>query len=87
MAQIDPTFLAAALALQPGEITPVPIKSVYGYHLIKVDSTNAHPASPAEKGAYAAALLTARAAQFQQVIPPYLQSLRQKAKIVNYLAQ
>ncbi len=87
MTQIDPTFLQAALSLKAGEITPAPVKSVFGYHLIKVDSTSAAPASAEEKVAYAAALQTARDAQFKQIIPAYIQALRAKGNVVNYLAQ
>lgn len=85
MTNIDPTFLAAALALNTGEVTPSPVKSVFGYHLIKVDSTSLAPASPQERAQYAAAVAAARSAQFQQIIPVYLQSLRAQARVLNYI--
>ncbi len=85
MTNIDPTFLAAAVALSSGQISPTPVKSIYGYHLIKVDSTNAAPASPAERAQYASVLATARESQYKAIIPPYLQQLRAQAKINNYL--
>ena len=87
MTQIDPTFLAAALTLKAGEVTPTPIKSIFGYHLIKVDSTSNDPASKDEKVAYTAALQTARDAQYKQIIPAYIQSLRSRPGVINYLAQ
>lgn len=31
----DPDFEEAALELKPGEITPQPVRSRFGYHLIK----------------------------------------------------
>lgn len=80
----DPNFLKAALALKPGEVTPTPVKSQYGYHLIKIDSTSAAP-TPADKALYDAAASAARTQQIQQAIPAYVQGLRSRAKIVNYL--
>ncbi len=85
MTNIDPTFLAAAIGLSAGQISPAPVKSIYGYHLIKVDSTNAAPASPTEKAQYAAVIATARESQYKALIPPYLLQLRAQAKINNYL--
>lgn len=85
MNNIDPTFLAAAVSLGAGQTTPTPVKSIYGYHLIKVDSTNAAPASPAEKAQYATVITNARESQYKAIIPPYLLQLRAQAKINNYL--
>lgn len=82
---IDQSFLAAAIALSAGQISPAPVKSIYGYHLIKVDSTNASPASPTERAQYAAALTSIRDSQYQTIIPVYLLKLRAQAKINNYL--
>jgi len=82
--QFDPNFLKAALALKPGEVTPTPVKSSYGYHLIKIDSTSAAP-TPADKKLYDDAATASRAQQIQQAVQPYVLSLRSRAKIVNYL--
>lgn len=80
----DPNFLKAALALKPGEVTPTPVKSQYGYHLIKIDSTSAAP-TPADKKRYDDAATAARTQQIQQAIPAYVQGLRSRAKVVDYL--
>jgi len=80
----DPTFLKATLALQPGQVTPTPVKSTYGYHLIKIDSTSAAP-TPADKKRYDDAATAARTQQIQQAVQPYVLGLRTRAKIVNYL--
>ncbi len=85
MTNIDQTFLTAAVSLPAGQITPTPVKSVYGYHLIKVDSTNTAPASPAERAQYASVIANARDSQYKALIPPYLLRLRAQAKINNYL--
>jgi hypothetical protein len=81
----DPNFLKAALALKPGEVTPTPVKSQYGYHLIKIDSTSAAP-TPADKTLYDTAAKAARTQQIQQAIRPYVLALRSRAKIVDYLS-
>lgn len=80
---MDPTFQHAALALKKDQVTPTPIKSVFGYHLIKVDSTSADP-TPADKPLLMAAVSAARQQALQNSLPAYLTSLKQKAKIVNY---
>lgn len=80
----DPTFLNAALALKKGETSPTPVKSIYGYHLIKVDSTSADP-TPADKPQFVALVTQTRQQMLQQSLPAYLQSLRQKAKVTTYL--
>ena len=82
--QFDPTFLKAALALKPGEVTPTPVKSIYGYHLIKIDSSSAAPL-PGDAKLYADAADAERRQQVQQAIPAYVQKLRANAKIVDYL--
>ena len=82
--QFDPTFLKAALALKPGEVTATPVKSIYGYHLIKIDSSNAAPL-PGDAKLYTDAAEADHRQQVQQAIPAYVQKLRANAKIVDYL--
>jgi len=83
--RLDPTFLKAALALKPGEVTAMPVKSIYGYHLIKIDSSSAAPL-PGDAKLYADAAEADRRQQIQQAIPAYVQKLRANAKIVDYLS-
>jgi len=83
--QFDPAFKAAALALKPGQVTPTPVKSQFGYHLIKMESTSADPL-PSDRALYTAAAAAARRQQVLQAIPAYVQALRAKAKVVDYLS-
>ena len=78
----DPNFLKAALALKAGEVTPVPVKSQYGYHLIKIDSTSAAPSAADRK-----LFDDARRQQIEQAIPAYVNNLRKSAKVVSYFSQ
>ena len=81
----DQHFLAAALALKPGEVTATPVKSSFGYHLIKIDSTSAAP-TPADAKLYADAAEADQRQRVQQAIPAYVQDLRARAKIIDYLS-
>ncbi len=44
---MDPDFEKAALALQPGQITQEPVKTSFGYHLIKLEGRRKAAAKPA----------------------------------------
>lgn len=44
---MDPDFEKAALALQPGQISQEPVKSSFGYHLIKLEGRRKAAAKPA----------------------------------------
>jgi len=81
----DPVFLKAALALKKGQVSE-PVKSSFGYHLIEcVSTSDDHPAS--ENADYTTAVNKARQTQINRTLPMFMQSLREKAKIVNYLGQ
>lgn len=81
----DPAFEKAAAALKPGEITKEPVKSAYGYHLIKLEKIDpATQKSLAEVKDSIAAQLEGenKQAKFSQMID----DLRKNAKIENKLA-
>ncbi len=79
-----PPFLQAVLKMKTGEVTAAPVKSQFGYHLIKVDSTSDNP-TPADKKLFDDAAVAGKRQQLQQAIPAYVQALRAKAKVVDYL--
>lgn len=78
-----PEFKAAALALKAGEVTPQPVKTQYGYHLIQCISTSAAPL-PSDKALYLAAAQNDKQQQIQAAIRGYVENLKKKAAIVNY---
>lgn len=82
---VDPAFLKAAESLQPGQVTPQPVKSQFGYHIIKLEKI-----IPAQQKSFAEVKqdiinqLTQQSKQdkFNQ----YIDQLKKNAKIVNDLA-
>ena len=83
---LDAAFKSAALALKPGEVTATPVKSQFGYHLIKVDSTSAAPAA-ADRKLFADAAAAERRQQVQQNIQSYVQALRARSQVIDYLGE
>ncbi len=82
----DPAFEKAAVALKPGQITKEPVKSQYGYHLIKLEKIEPATQKTLDevKGDIAAQLESeAKQAKFFQ----FMEGLKKKAKIENKLAQ
>ena len=83
---LDPAFLQAALALAPGDVTPAAVKApTFGLFLIKSLSTSTAPGT--DKAQYDKQMQAAHDTQLRQLIPAFLQGLRAKAKVVNYLGQ
>ena len=81
----DPGFAAGAAALaKPGDITPAPVKSRFGYHIIKLISKGADaPAS--EKAAYKKQLIDQQM-QNPQGIGQWIQFLMSNSKVDYNLA-
>lgn len=81
----DPAFEKAAAALKPGEITKEPVKSAYGYHLIKLE--NILPASQKSLAEVKDSIKVqiegeAKQAKFTQ----FINDLEKKGKVENKLA-
>lgn len=74
--QMVPEFAEAAFALKPGEITAAPVKSQFGWHVIKVEDRRAAPPPSFEERREA---LQQEAAQ--EVVAALTAELRAKAKI------
>ena len=81
----DPAFEKAAAALQPGQVTKEPVKSSFGYHLIKLEKVTPATQKPLEevKDLIASQLEgEAKQAKFSQ----FISDLQKNAKIDNKLA-
>ncbi len=81
----DPDFEKAAVALKPGEITREPVKSAYGYHIIKLEKIL--PATQKSLDEVKDTIVAqlegeAKQAKFYQ----YVEGLRKNAKVENKLA-
>lgn len=76
----DPDFVKGAFALKKGEFSPTPVKSAYGYHVIKV--VDRRDTLDQVKDDLEQKLL---ADKMSQVWETFRQELKGRAKIVNYL--
>jgi len=85
-ASFDPNFLTGVLDLKKGDVTPAPVKSYAGYHVVQAISTTAdHPSS--ENDLYKTAVESARSQQVNSVAPAYMKGLHDKGNVINYLYQ
>lgn len=69
-------FSDAVAALQPGQLTDAPVKSEFGWHIIKLEETRATAAPPFEEVKDRVKLLVQR-----KKLQGYLDDLRKNAKI------
>lgn len=82
--QTDPAFEKAAFSLSPGQITAEPVRTLYGYHIIKVEEIiPAQQRSFSEVKQEIVDMLSNK--QKEQKIKEYVASLRAKANIVNHM--
>lgn len=78
--KLDPAYYDAAIKLKVGQITPEPVRSQFGYHIIKL--TAVKPFKDVDKGQYKRIIFDEKRAK---IFEGYMAELRQKAKItVNY---
>lgn len=81
----DPAFEEAAASLKPGEITKEPVKSSYGYHLIKLESII--PASQKSLDEVKDSLAAELESENQQgKFSQFMEELKKNATIDNKLA-
>jgi foldase protein PrsA len=81
---IDTTILNTALAMDKGGITPAPVKTLAGYFLLQIISTDDSHASD-EDAAYAQALTTCLEQKAQSLIPQAIVDLIKKSKVIYYV--
>lgn len=78
-----PEFLNAAMALKPGQLTEKPVKSEYGYHIIKCTGEHA-----AQKATFAAVAVTVQKdaldAKKTETFNTFTNNLVKKAKVKKY---
>ncbi|WP_066634306.1 peptidylprolyl isomerase [Desulfolucanica intricata] len=79
-------FETAALALKPGEITKEPVKTVYGYHIIKMERTIPSEKRPFEE-VKAQIMQTMDQEAKQAKFAGYMEDVRKNSKITNELAK
>ncbi len=77
--QMVPEFSAAAFAMRPGEISKTPVKSEFGYHVIKVEDKRMAAIPPYDQAKQAIAGQIAEEIQQKMVM-----DLRDKAKIKRF---
>lgn len=78
--KLDPAFYDAATKLKVGQITPTPVRSQFGYHIIKL--TAIKPFKEVDKGQYKRIIFDEKRTK---IFDAYMAELRQKAKVtVNY---
>ncbi|MGE5391639.1 MAG: peptidyl-prolyl cis-trans isomerase [Deltaproteobacteria bacterium] len=78
-----PEFKQAALALKPGEITKTPVKSQFGYHIIKAGSIKNNNVRTL-KDARNQIMMSLQKQKEEKVANQYLDNLKKKAVIKDY---
>lgn len=78
-----PEFKQAALALQPGQLSPQPVKTNYGYHIIKAGARHAAAPQSFEKVKDQLKLELANEEQ-NRTFETYLEQLKNNADIKDY---
>ena len=74
-----PEFSEAAFALKAGEVTKEPVKSQFGFHIIKVEARRKQPLPPFES-----AREQLRGEMSQELMTDVIEGLRAKAKVERF---
>lgn len=77
--EMVPEFAEAAFALKPGETTKTPVKTQFGWHVIKVEDKRKAPPPT-----FAEAEQTLRAEMAQESVQSVVDGLKSKAKIKRF---
>lgn len=82
--EIDPELEKVTYSLKPGEVSPEPVKTEYGYHLIKLEKITPAQIKPfSDVQGDILAYLDEQARE--KIFTDYLESLKSKATIINKL--
>ncbi|ATR19723.1 Peptidyl-prolyl cis-trans isomerase [Roseomonas mucosa] len=74
-----PEFAEAAFALKPGQISPAPVKSAFGWHIIKVEERRAAPPKSFEEQR-----ASLRQAAFEEAVNAALEKYKAGAKVERF---
>jgi foldase protein PrsA len=85
VAQYDPTFVKAALALKPGEVSQPIYSPQFGYFLLKCVSTSEDPINVETKMSDQTLYDPVEQQLAQEAAQQYFQTILKSAKIVNYM--
>jgi len=80
--QMVPEFSKAVWALKVGEVTPNPVKTQFGYHIIYLEGKNAASTVPYEK-VKDRIILSLKQQEFAKKVAAVAKELKSKAKIVD----
>jgi peptidyl-prolyl cis-trans isomerase C len=78
-ADMIPEFADAAFALQPGEISPEPVRTRFGWHIIKVEARRPVPPPPFEQ-----ARAEIRARVFEEAVVRVVERYRNAAAVERF---
>jgi len=74
-----PEFANAAFALQPGQISPAPVQTAFGWHVIKVEERRTAPAASFEDSQEAL-----RQAAFEETVNGAVERIRNAARVERF---
>lgn len=84
--EADPELEKAVLSLKPGQIFPEPVRTTFGYHVVRLEEIVPAQTTPFEEAKSQIVVYLGEQAR-QNAFTEYLEGLRAKATIVNNLTK